>query len=494
MTTIDTSKWSMLNMWREADGDLIVRPGLRELFDVAATIVGGFSVKNSYTGETWHYIATDEGAGGIHLHIYDEGFVEWQDFTWAETAVTVRAVTCAVVQGQMLICSPDLPTLYAVVGSGVQYAESIASDNPTTTALTSVPRGIVVAICNRAVIADGRTLYVSDPIGLDGGDLRTFVGQNVNQRPGVVFGMHEGAGGMLVCVTSEGTYGLDADAFAVQVVGMNGTGWRLLSHITAQSFRSTCSHRGRVFALTRDGYAPADVETFDEEKIADPTMPRARGSQIAADFRSCSLFSSNDGPIVACPDAGAFHRSDLQTGTMSWWADQTDDPGNLVGMLRSPDGDDLLLFGEHVYAVTGDYDGAAGVDGNPEALTQPYGTIIGVLRAPAAANMLPRHITHAAAVDGSMQIAVAVRGSEHATTVEHDPFALADGDGWSTDGLRWLTVPMAGVRIDFGDRVDTKATRDVGVELSAQGCGVRVNGMAEVELSQSAAFRPQKVG
>ena len=54
------------------------------------------------------------------------------------------------------------------------------------------------------VIADGASLYISDPVAITGGSPRTFVAQNQNQRPGLIVGVHEGANGQLVVVTSAG--------------------------------------------------------------------------------------------------------------------------------------------------------------------------------------------------------------------------------------------------------------------------------------------------
>jgi len=67
----------------------------------------------------------------------------------------------------------------------------------------------------------------------------------------------------------------------VQIVGSNGTAWRLLSHLGAHSFLSSCVHRGRVYVLTPDGYAPGDTETLEQTALADPTQPRAVCSSVS---------------------------------------------------------------------------------------------------------------------------------------------------------------------------------------------------------------------
>lgn len=492
MTTLDVSEWSALNIWREADGDVCVRPGLRSIASTTDTVLGAFSIQLDTTGETFHFAAVSDGSS-VFLKIYDESFTLFQNFTWSTVQVDVPSLTYGIVQGQMLICCPTLPTLFCMAGSGVCLATSVDSDNPSTTALTDVPRGIATSICNRIVIADERTIYVSDPIGLDGGDVRTFVGANVNQRPGQIYGLHETVG-MLVAVTSVGTFGLDVDAFAVQVVGMNGTGWRLLSHIAAFSHQSSCVWRGRVLAMTRDGYTYADTAASDEVSLADPTMPRARGPQIVMpDFRLCRMYASEDGPVIGCPEMRAFHRSDLEGGVHSWWRDWTSTLGDVRGVMTAKSGDSLLCIGSDVLEVTGDFDGTIAITG-AEAHAQPYGTFCGVLKAGAIRNMLPRRIYHAAAVDGAMRVAIAVRGSEHFATAPTDPHALASGVDWGDTSVRWVTTPVVGVRIDFGDITDMVASRDVGIEISTQGCSARVNVRPEIELSESAKTRPNASG
>jgi len=264
-TTVDASGWASRNLWHTPDGELCVRPGLRKFYtpDTGYDIVGAFSLRNEYVDEVWTYVAVrDTSTLLVSLLILDENFETFQEFRWG-TAAVIRCITHAVVEGQLVIACPDLPTLFGMVGSSVGFALSVPSDNTATTAI-DVPRGIVTAFCNRFVYADGRSLFFSDPIAADGGDGRTIVGANQNQRPGIIYGLHEGAGGMLVCVTSAGVYGLDADAAAVQIVGSNGTAWRLLSHLGAHSFLSSCVHRGRVYVLTPDGYAPGDTETLEQ--------------------------------------------------------------------------------------------------------------------------------------------------------------------------------------------------------------------------------------
>ena len=172
---IDLRPFSKRNIWPTASGDLAVRPGLRQILTATAllgsarNIVGGFSVPNSYTGEVWHYIfhSSPTGPADLQLRIVDENGTAWQDFSLSSDIVP-RVITHAVVEGEIIIASPDFPTLWGLVGSSVTWATKVASDNPSTTAI-NVPQGICTAWNNRVVIADGRSLFFSDPVAATGG-------------------------------------------------------------------------------------------------------------------------------------------------------------------------------------------------------------------------------------------------------------------------------------------------------------------------------------
>lgn len=495
MTAIDISAWAKLNMWKQPDGEFCVRPGLRKFYSPPAntTIVAAFSIRNDFADEIWHYITTTHATNGVHLLVLDENFDVFQDFAWASDG-SPRVVTWGSVDSGVMLGSPDLPTLYGQIGSSLGFASSVPREGGFPTEIP-IPSGIVSSFCNRVTLANARTIYFSDPVGSDGGDIRTFVGFNFNQRPGIVYGLHEGANGMLVAVTSEGVYGLDADASAVDIVGSNGTAWRLLSHLSVHSYLSSCVHRGRVYVLTEHGWSPGDTESISEVFLSDPTMPRARGFHITLpDFRRCRMYASDNGPIVAAPQLQAMHMSDLSHEVTSWWRDQTTTPGDLRGVLRDHDGTNMLAMSDGVYLPDGDFDGAVALSG-ADSNAQPFGTILGTVPGAANENRLPRKVNHAAAVDGTDKIYVAVRGSEHSAAVDADPLGLTVGSSsFGASGRRYTSTPIADAEIDFGDLVDTAPTRDVGIEFTAQGCLVRVSPVPDVKLSDSAKSRAQAKG
>lgn len=494
MKKIDAKGWGKLNMWRHQGGDLAVRPGLRRLFTPGAgqTIINGFTVRNNYIDEVTHYVTTTHATNGVHLLLLDENYDTFQDFKWAsDGGTTVRAVTFASVEGQLLINSPDLPPIFGMVGSGVEFAVKVSSDNTTTSAL-DIPSGITTSFCNRGVTAQGRSLFFTDPVAADGGDMRTVVGFNQNQRPGIIYGLHEGAGGMLVAVTSEGTYGLDADAVAVQIVGSNGTSWRLLSHVSAHSFNSSCVHRGRVYVLTANGWAAADIETTQETQIGDETMPRLHGPSLnLPDFRRCSIFSADAGPVIAAPRIGVLHCSDIASGIASFWRDQTDYPGDLRGIMRGHDGGELWAMPDGIYIVNGDFDGDIALSG-ADAEAAVKGVLFGIDKGTPAQSRRVRHVHVSAATDGDELMYAAVRGYGKSATPDADANGLTVAtDSWGASTLTWWTsTPMASVRFDFGS--DVAVTDDVSIEVAATGCLTRISTDIDVEYTESAQTRPSK--
>lgn len=489
---VDTNTWSKRDMWRLSSGEMAVRPGLRKLYSrTDRKFVGGFSVRNEYIDEVIHYIfdVDDDDDTGLRLTIYDENF-ERRFIYEVGTNGVPRVITHAVIQGQILICSPDFPTIWGLVGAGVRLAEKVASDDLTTTAI-AVPRGIVSAFCNRAVIADGRSMFFSDPIAVTGGDMRTFVAENQNQRPGNVYGLNE-TGGMLVAVTSAGSFGLDATAIEDNIVGSNGTGWRLLNHAKTISYASSATVRGRCYALTTDGYTNVDTETNAEAILADPMMSRAYGPRIsAADFRTGRMYASELGPIVALDDT--LSRSDVTDGQRTWWTSSYDTGAFAVrGVLQAHNGQEMLLCENGVFVVDGNFDGDIALTSG--APSQPTGIVFGVVPSTPADNRLVRHVHVAAAVGGAGYIGASVRGKRRRLVPKVDQDGITIGtDSWGTTTKRFTATPLAGARIDFSP-ADARATRDVCVEVAADGCLARVNRAVVVEFTDSSTQTPDNVG
>jgi len=492
MSSIDVRSWNKLNIWPLSSGEMAVRPGLRRHLapDSGRIFCGGASVLNPFTGEAWHYVfdctSSVSAARGCRLRIYNEDFVIFQTLTLGVNA-DPRTITLAVVEGQILICSPDIPTLWGLVGSMMILAVKVASTNPSTTAL-DIPRGIVSAFCNRFVIADGLSLYFSDPIAATGGDGRTFVAQNQNQRPAPIFGLHEGAGGQLVTLTQRGSYGLDASASAVGIIGSNGTDWRVLNHAETMSFASSCAVNGRVFALSPKGYKLVDTEGDGEETLNDPMVPRAYGPRIASDdWREGRMFAGNQGPVVGLRDAVSMH--DLDDKCRSWWTRPASSGLFVVrGMLKTAEGTDLIMAQDGIYEPTGNYD-ADDLTATPAA-TQPKGVMVGRVLTAAGDNPTARDVRAIGSLGGEGSIYVAVRGDAQSEVPPADTRSMVVGtSSWGAAGVIYEPAPMAAVRWQ-----GALNSHDLGVEIAYDFCETRIGSDVEFNQSESAKKRPGERG
>jgi len=490
MTTLDVTKWSKRNVWRTPDGQLCVRPGLRRLATpTSAKWVGGFSVQNPWTLEVWHYIAeVDSDDTDLRVLVLDEDFVEWQRIAMGVDGVP-RGFSFGIVEGEIVIGAIGMPTLWGFVGGHLQFATKVDSDNPGTTSI-NVPRGIVAAVCNRIVIADGATIYISDPVAITGGSPRTFVGQNQNQRPGVVFGLHEGAGDSLVAVTSAGVYALDSSAFAVQIVGSNGTPWRMVNSHQAHSYDSSASVRGRVYGLTRRGYSLIDTDSDAEVLLGDALQPRRYGiRQASPDWRSARLYAGEDGPIIA--DGDLCHMTDVAFGLGSWWGCDVASTFRVRGALVDPDGATMLLCEDGVYAIGGNVDGTQLLSG--EAATQPRAVLAGVIPGDPEDNPTIRRLVSSAALGGVGTIEVAVRGQVTtafpSSTPAADTRALVVGTSSWGDTAIYEPVPLASVRFDTNYNTD-----DVAIEATANLPATRLGPLLNVDVSASAPKRSPNRG
>lgn len=494
----DATTWSSVNMWRHASGELCVRPGFRRIYTPSSReLVGGFSISNAATGELWHYIfdIATSGAKDVKLRILDEDFGVFQIFSYGAD-VEPRGLSYAVVQGFLLIGSPDLPPLWGGVGSGVRLAVAVDSDSGSTV-IDPIPRGIISSWNNRAVICNGTSMFVSDPVSFGGGDIRSFIGENQNQRPGAIYGLHEGGGGSLITVGSSGAYGLDSAASAVGIVGSNGSGWRLLSHAESLSYDSSCVVDGRVYALTKDGFMAVDIEDGIETPLTEPYMPRAYGPRVSLeDYRAGVLLSGEHGPITAIEDQNVAHFVDYRTEIGSFWrSSHSPTDFRLRGILKDVDGSDMLLCSNGIFRVGGDFDGEIALSSG--VATQPKGFVFAPAPSSPSSNNLVRAIHVGADVGAGGSHFAAVRG--HALPDASGATGISDEDGitigldaWGTATKRYTTSSLQAVKFQAGE-LSARATDDVAIEVGASVCLTRIQPVVEVEVSPSAPLRPAKV-
>ena len=495
MTTFDVTGWAKRNVWTTGDGSLCVRPGFRRIATPTAgrRWVGGFSVQNPWTLEVWHYIADVSTAGyDLVVRVFDDDFVEWQALRTGVDVVP-RGFSFGVVEGEIMIGSPDMPTLWGFVGGPLTIATKVASDNPGTTAI-DVPRGIVCSVLNRIVIADGASLYISDPVAITGGSPRTFVAQNQNQRPGTVFGLHEGAGGNLVVVTSAGVYSLDPSAFAVQIVGSNGTDWRLVNRTEAFSYDSSANVRGRIYALTKRGFILADVEGGDEVRLDEPAVQLIETRIASLDWRTSRIYAGEDGPIVAAdsPSVGATPAIHMVGLVRSWWTGSQEGKFTTRGVLSDVDGAPILLSDSGVWVIGGPVDGVA--DDDPlESYSRPLASVFSRLPADPDDNPIVRRLVWAAEYFGNQDVAAVIRGQPQKATTTGTIIAEVVADtrciiigttSWGASGVWYQDAPLGTVRFDADF-----ATPDVDLALYVYGGCRRIGERVAIETSMSAPKR-----
>lgn len=340
MTTVDCSRWDHRNTMVLSSGEVCVRESFESL--TTGTFHGGFTVVDPKTSVAWHYVVMTV-SGEVVIRIYDTSFSLVFSLSLG-TSVAPRTVTHAIVGDEILICSPDFPPVWGLLGSGLIFAQKVSSVNTTTTVI-DVPRGICVGWAGRVASTDGEILYFSDALYP-----RTFVPENALDPPGDrIIAMHVNAGGALVLVTSNGVWALSEDAAAggQLVVGV----FSKLSDYKAHAHQSSCSINGRVLGLAPEGYKYIDQATDDVAAISESVLPRTSGSRVHFENyqHTAVMHAGPKGPLVSVP--GFLHMTDAGTKHSSWWS--TPSTAMLVGVLRDQDGTTILMFSDRIVRPCG---------------------------------------------------------------------------------------------------------------------------------------------
>jgi len=473
MSDVPVKMLSKRNCWMLSGGDLAVRPGLR-LLKAAETnreIVGCFTVDNVNTQEVWHYIVdvSNSDDTDVNVNIYDDAFVQVQSLS-VTSERRPRAVSHAMVLEQIIISSPDFPTLWGVVGGGIKEAVKVASDSGNTH--IDIPRGLCMAWGqDRVVICSGATVYVSDAVTSTGGSPRTFIGANAVPRPGNIYGLHQDGSGNLVTCSTSGVWAWPWDAAATTIVQ---GGWQKMSEYPTHDFRRTAVAHGRVYGLTRRGYRVIDREGTEENNISEPRISSGTANAIeTADYRTYArMHDGEHGPIINLTTDSAFLMADLSAGFGSWWTmTHAGEEAHIQGTLRTTEGDELLVTQDGVYAYGGNFDGTQTTAGG----TQPSAIMLGSFKlSPESSNVIRRvHF----GVDGTTA-KIAVNGVVSTKTPTQVGVVLGTST-WNGATL-FRTAPIQSASADFAVRTDeaqvevgalnplTRMSVDVSIVLGGQ--------------------------
>jgi hypothetical protein len=481
---LDALSLAKRNLATNSAGQAAVRPGLRKLATPTAKFYGGFTVHDAQVGAHWHVLCAGAATApyGLSVELRDEDFTLITSTDLQANAIP-RAFGGATVLRHQMIGGPDIPTQWSLIGGKPRVA---VKEPDAVLSSLEVPDGIVISWSSRVVVAVGSNIYVSVPIGITGGNPRTFLAANQIGQRGSVFGLHIGAGGMLVICTDQGVFGLDSGAAAVGVINPGSADFRLLSHHRTVRYQTTCAINGRVYGLTKNGYRLIDVEGAPEVDLDDPMMTRALEKRISLpDYRECRMYAGEGGPIISADSVNALWVTEEDGGISSWWTAGSDIDLRCFGVLRDVDGSDLLVLASGIYAMTGNFDGVQGLTSG--YATQPTGFFHGTLPSAPHENETVRAI-HLSCAQGTPK--AAVRGDSQTGTAYIDSiYGATIGTSVWGGSWRWITAPTVAHRLDFDVN-----SNDVAIEAGVTGCDNRIQPVLSVEDSKQGKNRPQDRG
>lgn len=320
--------------------------------------VAGFSVQSQSTTEFWHYLFEQSSTTSVvTLQVTDEEF--GSIFSLPLGPMQARPiVTKSVALNQILINSPSFTgPLYGLVGGGLIPAIKSTSTNPDTRSL-DIPPGHITAWGDRSPIAFGSTLYINDP---PNPDPRAYVAANAIPLGGTIYDLFTGPEGALYLFTSADTYTIAADALGK---GQTATGFiSTLTGLNPLRPGNAATSNGVVACLTKDGLVT--VANGVQTRVPLTTYQGKRYLSLPYeqnDFRDGRLFSTTNGFLLSFGTKRKHVISiDVRNGFRSVLWTQTGAPLDVVGMLKTRDGEDLPVLSNRVvqYMGTSDFDGSA---------------------------------------------------------------------------------------------------------------------------------------
>lgn len=382
---IDISSWDKRNVGALPSGELVVREVLEAPTTVfsTSTALKAWTIKCQSTDTVWHYIIGSSTSSGIFVQVIDENFVTIQIFLYNSFDLP-KDISLSVVEDQLMITSPDLPSVWGVVGSGLIYATSQTSANTFTTVLENIPQGISVSWAGRCVIATRETIFFSDALYP-----RTYVGFNSVDPPGgSIYGLHVNSGGALIVCTTTGVYALPEDAAASGqlVVGV----FSKLTDYECVNYKTTCSCKGRVYGLTKRGYRLIDTTgseevILDESVLSVPLLTGASAGRIHVnDYRDCEIFQGHDGVYVYFANK-YLHYTDFTAKMKTWWHSSDGIFVNFGGTGFENDGTEILFLRNPSFR-----------NGNNSAIEGvTFALVMGRMELPSDLSPVIRHVTFA---------------------------------------------------------------------------------------------------
>lgn len=463
MSTISLRSFERHNIIAES-GRLSTRRGF--VVSLASTalgltnniFVGGFSVLVPSSSETEHYLfLQDTTTGFVTMIVTNEEWVERYRLGLG-VHPSSPVFSHALVNNQLMINAPSMSgPLYGLPGGGVMPAVATPSENPDTTAL-DVPSGHICSFGDRMPVAQGSVVLFNDP----GLDPRTYTGQNVIALPATIHAITQGPDGALWMLTPAGAYSMAADALGQ---GQSVSGFiSLIPQVLTSRPGGACSTPYGVVALTVDGVAVLNGGSYRELAFSTYQGRRKLTRPIdVLDVRQFGrVYATSFGVLVGFgADRDYAVAVDLGEGTTSFWYTGTaSTPLNVVGVLRTRDGEDLVIDRTGVYALH-----TKGLrDFSDSAANDVSGALCGRVQSGPRDNPLIRRVSLSAA-NGGAPVSVCGNGvvdSGKSTTVNGD--TVIGTDLWGTPN--WASLTARSVR----GSLNVRAT-ELDLEVTMSGMG-----------------------
>lgn len=430
--------------------------------------VGGFSVLVPSSSETEHYLFVQDGeTGDVTMVVMDEEWVE--RYRLALGAHPDQPVfSHAMVNNQLMINAPSMSApLYGLPGGGAMPAVATASRNPDTTVI-DVPPGHICSFGDRMPIAQGSIVYFNDP----GIDPRSYVGENNVPLPATIHAITQGPDGALWMFTPAGAYSMAADALGQ---GQSVAGFiSLIPQVLTSRPGGACSTSFGVVALTVDGVAVLNGGSSREIAFSSYQGRRKLTRPIdVMDVRQFGrVFPTSFGVLVGFGSDRKYAVAvDLNEGTTSfWYTGAAANPLNVVGTLRTRDGEDLIISRTGIYAIH-----TKGLrDFSDLVANDITGALCGRVQSGPQENPLVRRVSISTA-NGGAPVSVCGNGvvdTGKSTTVNGD--TVIETDLWGTP--QWSTLTARSVRATL----NVRAT-ELDLEVTVSGMGRAIVDSADVQ-------------